>query len=128
MARITNWPRVFWRSTTDEQVQREIEATGSAEIAKWRHEGSDITCAHVYEPGAKKPYVVELRNTDLNPAETGRYATRAEGGEANKQLMRKNADLGSRSGGDPPAVDIRTEGEDWLRQRREENSTSEPTE
>jgi hypothetical protein len=119
MGRIENWPRVFWRSTSSDEVQEQINLTGSAEIAKWRYKNTDIRCVHIYEPDSERQYIVELRNTNLDADETGRYRTREEGGDANKKLMRKNTQIGSDTN-DIPVVDIRNDGEDWLRQSREE--------
>lgn len=90
MGRINDWKREVWHSNlNDEAVEKEVEETGQAVIAAWRHKDLYTRLVHIYEPDAENEFKVELKDDELELEEEGRYPTRTSGGTANKDLMRR---------------------------------------
>lgn len=87
MSRINGWKRQHWFSNL-ETAQDELDHRGRVELAAWRHTDLGTKLAHIWEPEAEKPFIVRIDDPDVSREEEGRYATRGEGGTANKELMR----------------------------------------
>lgn len=83
-----DWNRNVHRNLKDEAVEDGIEDDGYGVIASWTHEPTGVDLEYRYDPDKEKPYEVALNTGEVSHDLEGRYETRGEGGEANKELMR----------------------------------------
>jgi hypothetical protein len=87
MGRINGWKRQHHHSKLSD-AKEELDERGKVRIGVWEHdEGGRIE--HVYEPGTAKEFIVQTVGIDRQFDEEGRYEYRKDGGNANKELMRK---------------------------------------
>jgi hypothetical protein len=83
----SEWTREKHRNLDDEEVEDEISDQGYGTIASWTHEATGVELEYRYNPDKDEPYEVVLDTSKVSHELEGRYETRTQGGNANKDLM-----------------------------------------